>query len=51
MSVPHLGDSGDAARDRGVIDTKLCTRCCHGYRRSGLGVHDMLIRLSPKERL
>lgn len=40
MKTPHLGDSGDSARDRGAIDTSLCMRCRHGYRRSGLGEID-----------
>jgi hypothetical protein len=32
--VRHLGDLGNA-RDRGAIDTSLCTRCRHSYHRLG----------------
>jgi hypothetical protein len=34
VSYLSLGDLGNA-RDRGVIDTRLCTLCRHGYRRLG----------------
>jgi hypothetical protein len=30
MKTPRLGDFGDSAADRGLIDRKICFRCEHG---------------------